>query len=373
MKVLHLTKYYHPYIGGIEQVTKDIVQSLNISTDIYCDVLCFNTSSTYIEESIETYKVYRTASLATLSSTAISPQYIQKFAKFAKNYDIIHIHHPNPIAFLALFLVRPSAKIIIHWHADIIRQKKLLKLFQPLQRWALQRADAIITTSQNYADHSQPLQDFKDKIQVIPIGIRPPTKVTFKRTNAYKNKKIIFSLGRLVSYKGFDVLINSAEFLDEEFIILIGGDGPLYDHLHELIEQKNLQNKVKLLGRLTEEEKSIYFQKCFLFCLPSITKAEAFGVVLLEAMTYAKPIVSTNIIQSGMSWVNKDDETGILVQPNSPQQLASAFKKLASDEELYKTLSKNALKRYKKHFTREKMITSLEALYKTVLVSPDKD
>ena len=367
VKILHLGKYYDPVPGGIEQVVKEIVEPCN-DDGISCDVLCSNTDSIYEETRFKNYTVFRTATLATFSSTSISIDYITKFRKIVKEYDIIHLHHPNPMAFLALYFVRPSAKIIVHWHSDIIRQKKLLKLFEPLQKWVLNRADVIIATSQNYVDYSNALQQFKEKVKIVPIGIQKHKPIKQKmRNDLYVDKKIIFALGRLVEYKGFEVLVESARYLDDSFMVLIAGTGPKGDVLKELITLYKLENKVKLLGRIDEEDKLMYYENCFAFCLPSITKAEAFGVVLLEAMAFGKPLVSSNIKESGMSWVNQHNKTGLLVDPGDVQQLASAFKKLANDKELYEEMSHNAFVRYEELFTREKMIDSLRSIYLKLL------
>ena len=200
IRILQLGKFFPPDLGGIESVMFDIVRGL-LEREIPCDVLCANSKARYSKEKFYAKssvnhkanqnaihaessvdlptnkpKIYanimRCASFGKFASTAIAPQMIFKLRKIIANYDIIHIHLPDPTANLALFLANHKGKkIIIHWHSDIVRQKFLLKLYAPLQKWLLNRADFIIATTQQYADSSPTLQPFAHKIVVIPIGI----------------------------------------------------------------------------------------------------------------------------------------------------------------------------------------------------------
>jgi len=370
MKILQFGRFYPPDMGGTQQVMYEISEGMTKDGHT-CDVLCSNTKAVYEKSHFDKYIVHRTASYGIVLSTSISPSLIYKLWKIHKDYDVIHVQAPDPLSFLALFLVRPTAKIVIHWQSDIVRQKKTLKYFLPLQNWVLSFANKIVCSSKKYADNSSCLQDFKDKVEVIPLGISNKPLVSNKNNvkkiqQKYKNKKIIFALGRLVSYKGFEYLVKSAKYLSDDFVILIGGTGVEKDNLLTIIKDNNLQNKVELLGYISTEEKNDYLESCFLFCLPSITKAEAFGVVIVEAMTFSKPIVSTNMEDSGVSWVNENNVTGLQVNPKSSEQLAEAFNKLSNDKNLYTQMCKNSLQRYRNFFTREKMIDSLTKLFKRI-------
>jgi len=373
MKILQFGRFYPPDMGGTQQVMYEISEGMTQDGHT-CDVLCSNTKASYEESVFDKYTVYRTASYGILLSTSISPQLLYKLWKIDKNYDLIHVQAPDPLAFLALFLVRPTAKVVIHWQSDVVRQKKTLKYFLPLQNWVLSFADKIVCTTDNYAHNSPCLQNFQDKIEVISLGISNESLISNKKNvekikAKYQNKKIIFALGRLVSYKGFEYLVESSQYLDDDFIILIGGTGVEKTNLLKIIDNNNLHDKVKLLGYLSAEEKNDYLESCFLFCLPSITKAEAFGVVIAEAMTFSKPIVSTNMQNSGVSWVNEHNVTGIQVDSKSAKQLADAFVQLANDKNLYQKMCEKSWERYNNFFTREKMIVSLKNLFRSLITS----
>ena len=371
MKILQFGKFYYPVFGGMERTMYEITEGFN-AEGITCDVLCSNTKPHSEVSRFDHYTVYRAASYGLINSAPISPKLISKLWKLHKSYDIIHIHHPDPMAFLALFLVRPDAKVVIQWQSDIVRQASMLKLFLPLQNWALRRADSIIAATDAYAQHSPHLKPYLDKVEIIPIGIsKEPLHSNKERVaeikEQYQNKKIVLAFGRLVSYKGFDYLIESARYLSDHYTVLIGGGGPEEKNLRDLIETYQLEDKVHLLGHVEESDKYNYYQAATLFCLPSVTKAEAYGVVLLEAMAFGKPVVSSKIEESGMVWVNQDQVTGLQVPPREPEALAAAIEKIGNDPVLYQSFSKNAKKRFETLFTRRTMLDNLKKLYNKLL------
>jgi glycosyltransferase involved in cell wall biosynthesis len=158
-------------------------------------------------------------------------------------------------------------------------------------------------------------------------------------------KYVIFSCGRLIYYKGFHVLIDSAEYLPDNCVIRIAGEGKLYDKLAKQIIQKGLSEKVFLLGHISNEELDQELRSCFLFCLSSIQRSEMYAVVQIDAFCHGKPVISTNIPGSGVSEVNQDGITGYTVEINNPKTIADKVNILLNDRKLYETFCKNALKR----------------------------
>lgn len=373
MKILQLTKHYPPYFGGIESVTYDITEGIN-RLGYQSDVLCVNENKQDVFEQIKNYQVWRMASWGKLMSTSISPQIIYQLERLKDDYDIIQVHFPDPMNALALFLTRPKSQIIIHWHSDIIKQNKVFRLYKPLQDWVLKRANAVVGTSHAYINSSKQLAPFIKKTVVIPIGIQDhrsgASDVIIKGIhNRFWNKKIVFSLGRLVYYKGFEYLIESARYLGEDTVVLIGGEGRLKKHLQNKIYKMGLVRKVFLLGNIPQDELGSYFEACNVFCLSSTERSEAFGVVLLEAMSFGKPIVATGIPGSGVSWVNEQGVTGFNVPVCSPKDLAGKISLLLDQEGLYKSFCFNSRKRFEDMFTSERMVEQFIDLYKNITSS----
>lgn len=372
MKILQLGKFYPPDTGGMETALYNITEELN-QRGIQCDVLCANKEKKYRNDLLNGYKVIRTSSYGIVASTSISPQMIRELKKVITNYDILHIHHPNPTANLALFMANPKKqKVVIHWHSDIIKQELELRFYKPLLIWMLKKADVIIGTSQKYIDESLQLKDFKNKCVPIPIGIKKNDigvdENKFEEIKVrFKNKKIIFSLGRFIYYKGFEYLIESAKYLPDNYVILLGGDGELKEKYEQIIRENGLSENVFLVGKIDQKDLGSYYEACDLFCLPSIAKSEAFGLVMVEAMSFGKPIVATKIKGSGTDWVNHNGITGLNVEPKNPEQLANAFKTILENQEIYSKFSKNAFQRYLNEFTIETEIEKLIKVYYTIL------
>ena len=376
MRILQIGKFY-PIKGGVEKVMYNIMIGLS-HNGMYCDMLCAVAG----KQKPGIIKINRYARLFCMSTwlnlcgTMISPAMIVMLWELRRDYDVIHIHHPDPMAALSLFLSGYKGRVVLHWHSDILAQKLLLKFYRPLQWWLIKRADAIVGTSPVYTEQSPWLKQVQDKITCIPIGIDEPVRNPQMETrlrSKYSGKKIIFSLGRLVEYKGYRYLIKAAKYLDDEYVVLIGGAGPLKDHLQALIDKSRLTAKVELLGFIPDSDLPGYFGACDLFCLSSVQRTEAFGIVQIEAMSFRKPLVATRIKGSGVSWVNADKVSGLNVKPCNAKALADAISTILSDKHLYNRLSEGAYRRYKEVFTKELMIEKCLSLYRHILKKVSSD
>ena len=377
MRVLQLGKFY-PIQGGVEKVMLDLVDGLS-AQGICCDMLCANThigEATKIIQYNKFAQIFCVKAWGKKFATMLSWQMIKILRQIGSNYDIIHVHHPDPMAALALLLSGYEGKVVLHWPSDILKQKVLLRFFMPLQNWLLNRADIVIGTTPVYVAQSPHLMNFQDKCSYLPIGINPvlpDSKQVLKIKNRYPGKKIIFSLGRLVEYKGYKFLVEAAKYLPDDYIILIGGSGPLKASLQSQIEHESLQDKVLLLGRISDEDLSSYYGACDLYCLPSIMKTEAFAIVQIEAMSCGKPIVATKIPESGVSWVNADGESGFNVPVKDSKALADAIARILCDQKIYQRLSQGAKTRFNHLFIKEKMIETCIGIYNKLLSEREDD
>ena len=371
MKILQIGKFY-PIIGGVEKVMFDLTSGF-AAIGVECDMLCANydttVKKTVIKELSPNNRIIICPAIKKLFATMISPAMIRELKRRCNDYDIIHIHHPDPMAALALYMSNYKGKIVLHWHSDILKQANLLKLYRPLQNWLINKAAVIVGTTPVYIKESPYLKNVQDKCTYLPIGIdevKWEAHAVEQIRNLYPGKKIIFSLGRLVQYKGYEYLIDAAKNLSDDYIILIGGSGPLKDSLQAQIDDNNLQSKVKLLGRVSEEDLPNYYQAIDLYCLSSTMKTEAFAIVQVEAMASRKPVVSTMIPGSGVAWVNADKESGITVETHSAKALSDAFIKILEDKDIYDRLAQGARNRYETVFRKEKMIQKCLDIYRSL-------
>ena len=369
MKILHLGKFCPPNEGGIEVFSFDLLEALN-KKGVKADLLCFDKQTN--EDVYKGFKYFACKTNILLNSAPISYDYTKTFLKIYKAYDIIHVHAPNPLAEI-LSLVA-NKRIIIHWHSDIVKQKIAYMFYRPIQQRIIQKSERVIVTSPQYLETSSQLKNYKDKAVVIPLGLNPARlKIDeedikkFKEIrNKIKNKKVVLAIGRLVEYKGFVYLIESAKFLRDDIVVLITGGGPLYNFLKNKIKSLGLENKVFLLGRVNINTVPVFIKNCDLFCLPSITRNESFGLSLVEALYFGKPLVTTDVEGSGMSYVNIHNQTGLVVPSKNPIALAEAINKILSNEKLRNVFSRNALERFKE-FRIDSVAGKIINLYEKIL------
>lgn len=377
MKVLQLGKFY-PILGGVEKVMWDLTRGLG-EEGVKVDMLCAVKPGCGIEQKElilplgENARVICVPAIRNVAATMISPAMCKKLREMIKDaqktgepYDIIHVHHPDPMAALALRLSGWKGKVVLHYHSDILKQKGLMKLYRPLQDWLLKRADKIVGTTPVYIAESPYLKDYQHKATYLPIGIEPLVPDTAKESeirDRFSGKKIIWSLGRLVGYKGFEYLVEAMAHLGEGYVLAIGGDGPLLSELQHKAEDCGVAGRVHFLGRLSDEDRAAWFAACDVFALSSIWRTEAFAIVQIEAMSLGKPVVSTRIPGSGVAWVNKDYESGLTVPVCNPEALADAIEKVCSNATFY---SAGARKRFDEMFTFRKMISGCLEIYRSI-------
>jgi glycosyltransferase involved in cell wall biosynthesis len=367
MKVLHLGKFCPPNEGGIEVFSFDLLEALN-KKGIKADLLCFGENTR--EDNYNGFKFFACKMNLKLNSAPLSYDYIKTFRKIVKHYDIIHVHSPNPLAEILTLIT--DKKVIIHWHSDIVRQKISYFFYRPIQQKVLKKADKIIATSLQYLETSKQIKNFKGKAIVIPLGLNPKRlKINEQDLREFdkikekiNNKKIVLAVGRLVEHKGFEYLVEAGQFLKDDTVVLIAGGGPLYETLKNKIEKLNLKDKILLLGRVKVNNIPAYMKNCDLFCLPSIY--ESFGLVLVEALYFGKPLVTTSVEGSGMNYVNKHNETGLVVPPKNSKALAEAINAILSNENLYEKFSRKALERFKE-FEIDSVADKIIEVYEIVL------
>lgn len=372
MRTLQVSKFFPPVMGGIEAVAWELAEGLNRS-GVVTNVLCSSQRAPGITQvSPSGYVICRAAALGRVLSTSVAPTMAWHLGRMASHADVVHVHMPDPMAAIALYLSRPRAKVVVHWHSDVIRQRMALRLYEPLQNWVLARADAVIATSPSYLESSVALQAWRDKVTIVPIGISDNHTSACSLMAAtirqrYRNRRVVFALGRMTYYKGFDVLIDAAARLPDDSVVVIGGDGELLDHYRSVVTKRGLAGKVHLLGHIPDHELASHFEACDVFCMPSTVRSEAYGVAIVEAMVMSKPVVASDILGSGVPWVNCHGLTGLNVPPRDPQALAEALTNLLSDDDLRVKMGEAARKRYEDEFGAALMTKRTLELYRRLL------
>jgi len=366
-KILHIPNYYPPHIGGIEDVCHSIVAGL---PEYHHRVICFNDKKNDEVDIYEGITVTRCGIFKKLFSQSLSisfyPQLKKLFAEFKP--DIVHFHTPNPLGSVYLLCLIPkNVKLIVHWHSDIVEQDFLYTFYHPIEKRLLRRADKIFVTSPTYVAGSKPLSHWENKLHVIPNTVnvqklaleKGDEHAIEKIRNHYEGKKIIFTFGRHVPYKGLSYLIDAIPELSSECVVVIAGKGPLTERLKKMSSASNLY----FIGRLHEAELRQYLHASYIFAFPSITRNEAFGIALAEAMYCGLPAVTFTIPDSGVNWVCIDKETGLESENGNSRALAVAINRLLEDAALRDTLGANASDRVRKFFVIDSIRDDLMQVY----------
>lgn len=363
LKILEVNKAYFPHIGGIETLVKQYSEELGqFDTQVRTLVCCDNRGGS-IRERVNGVPVIRAANFGTYFSCPISTQFVKQFRRLSQKADVIHIHMPFPLADFAMLLSGFKGKVVLSWHSDIVKQKKLLTLYKPLLKYLLNRADMIFVATEGHIDGSDFLPEYREKCRILPYGItvedylnidRKPI-LTEKLTD--KNSVKVFFTGRLVYYKGVDVLLKAFRLVNG-CELFIAGTGELEAELKAYAKEHNMEDKVHFLGFLPDDELKQAYADCDIFVLPSVAKSEAFGIVQLEAMVYGKPVINT-LLPSGVPHVSIHKKTGLTVPPSDFESLSAAILALARNRELREEYGKNAADRVMENFNEKDVIRKL--------------
>lgn len=368
MRILHFFKTYYPdTTGGIEQVIFQLCQGSR-ALGIEGEVLTLSPDPSPARLQVAEHQVTRVKENFNVASTGFSLKVFNQFREMAAEADLVHFHFPWPLMDLVHFATRHGRPTVLSYHSDIIKQRTLLKFYAPLMNQFLGSMDRILVASPNYQRSSETLKPFADKTVVVPYGLNQaeyPT-VSAQTQEQWRQRvpeKFFLFVGVLRYYKGLDSLLSALEGVDYPVVIL--GAGPQELELKAQAEKLQLRN-VLFVGRLDDEDKACLLQMCYALVFPSHLRSEAFGISLLEASMYGKPMISCEI-GTGTTYVNIHEETGLAVPPNAPVALREAMRRLWDDPALTELFGANALLRFQKLFTADHMCASTAQVYREVL------
>lgn len=368
MRIVHWGKYYPPHMGGIESVTRVLAEG-HAAAGHAVEVICFHDEATATQQ-VGPVRVTRCRQRLGAASQPLGWDYWRLGLGRARDADIVHLHGPNLLASLMALRLAKSTRLIVHWHSDIVGKGWLGRLLRPLEQAMLARADVVVCTSPPYAEHSRPLQPWRHKLSSVPIGIEDPGHAGSppalpERVERFlAGRRHVFSIGRLVPYKGFAHLVDAAAQLPPDLAVVIGGNGPLRESLEARALAAGVADRVLFTGGLSDAELDALMRRATAFCLPSVARSEAFGVVLLEAMARGVPVVATRIAGSGVPWVNRDGDSGLNVEPGDAQALAAACSRIAADPALRERFAQGARSNFEQRFSAQVFASTMLDVYR---------
>ena len=385
-KVLQISKYYFPFLGGTEQVARDIAKALKHYDDVEQKIICFNEDAKLdgyvnhheetIREQVDNVEVIRCGYVAKYASQALSLTYGKELKSVIKEFnpDLIILHYPNPfVTYYLLKYIQPHCKLAVYWHLDITKQKFLKHFFDGQNKKLIARSSKILGATPVHVNESAYSAVMGDKKYVLPYAIDEKRLVISDAEKQkaeeikkkYEGKVLGFFIGRHVPYKGLRYLIEaSSKIQDNKMHFLIAGTGELTEELKQLSAN---DPKVEFVGRVTDSEWRSFLYACDIFCFPSITRNEGFGLAQAEAMYYEKPVVTFTIKGSGVNYVTLNGVTGIECPNCDSASYAKALQKLADNIQLRREMGASGRHRVLDNFTESQFVKNVGKLLDEIL------
>lgn len=372
MRVTMVNKYYPPHLGGIEYVMRDLAEGLVEHEGASVRVLVSNNGPERVSETINGVEVERFPRLFEKASTPVPRGLGRAIAAEAKRTpppDVMHLHFPYPFGEVAWYLRNPGLPTVLTYHSDIVRQETALALYRPLLERVLDRVDLIVAASPQMIEHSPFLAPRAEKCRLVTYGVpverQADTPETLARAAAIRaehgGRKIVLFVGRLVYYKGADVLVDAMADVDADLVLV--GSGPLEPALREAATRHGIGERVTFLPPQPEAELAALYHAADVFALPSVARSEAFGLVQVEAMAAGTPVVSTTL-PTGVPFVNRNGVTGLTVTPGDVAELAAALARILGDDTLRARFGEAARLRAYDEFTIPRMCEGYASVYR---------
>ena len=364
--VLHIFKVYYPDLfGGTLSVIRDICAGLK---DIFsAGVLVCSSGGGKNQIVVNDVAVERVRSFGDVLSLPAAPTYPLRLWRRIAEHDLLALHAPFPLADLVFaFGLGRNRPLVVHWHADIVSHAALRPFVEPLMRRTLRRADAIIVSDSALIENTPLLREFAGKCHTVPFGVDVAKyqRPTLQHDRVNTRGRLVLACGRLVPYKGFDVLVRAA--VGQSFEVWIVGEGRERERLEQLIESLGVADRVRLLGSVPESERVKLMSIADVFVMPSVTNAETFGLVQLEAMAAGRPIVNT-ALDTGVPHVARDGIEAITVPPGDARKLGDAINTLIADPERRQRMGLAARQRAITRYSTTAFKEGVETVYRQVI------
>jgi glycosyltransferase involved in cell wall biosynthesis len=370
MRVLHFYRTYLPdTVGGAEQSIYHLCRA-GAEQGIENRVLTL-TPQRGSEPVIQLpgHQVERVASRFKIASVELSWRAVLRFRQLVRDADVVHYHFPWPMGDIAHLLTQVRKPSIVTYHADIQRGRSLLTAYRPVMHRFLRGVDRIVATSPNYAETSDILQLYRRKLEIVPLGLTrnyypsPSDALIRHWKERIGGGPFFLFVGVFRYYKGLPVLIDAIRRTG--YPVVIVGDGPLGPEIRALAKTSGATG-AHFTGSISEEDKMALIQLSSAIVFPSPNRAEAFGMSLLEGAMMGKPMITCEI-GTGTSYVNVQGETGLVVAPDDPADLALAMQKLWNDRVLCERMGRRALSRFEDLFTAQRTAASYKRIYQSVI------
>ncbi len=372
MRVLCFGKYPSSHHGGIERNVQTLGEGLAARGVKVTNLVYGGAERT--ESMVNGVRVVASPLTVQAGSQPVSLAMLGEARRqVAAGVDVIHLHFPDPFAHVVASAAAGRVPMVVSWHSDIVRQRMVGAVYRQFARFMLRQPKAVLVATPRHADSRQlemlvPLE----RVHVVPYGIDvrrfAPTASVLTRAALlrarYGPQPIVFSLGRHVPYKGFDVLIDAVARTDVQLVL--GGTGPLTDMLKARAKASGAADRIHLVGAIAEADLPAWHHASDMYCLSSVEPAEAFGLVQAEAMACGRPVINTEL-NNGVNHLNPDGVSGLTVPVGDAEAMAAAIRRLAADPGLRKRLGEAGRERISTQFSIPAMVGQTLDIYRDVV------
>ncbi|CAN5675026.1 glycosyltransferase [soil metagenome] len=363
--VVQISTFYSEN-GGVEKAVSDLVAGLK--ADHAVSVLCTHSNQKTHRDDVDGVAVTSVGRFIEIQGRPLAAMFPYELSRFT--CDVAHYHLPFPLAMASHLISAPRAKLnVATWHHDLVKNPHFKKFIEPFLESFLDRLDMIIVTAPALIEHTPVLLKRREKCRVIPLGIAEELFVREEPDTTCSglpntDEPVVLYVGRLVYYKGVDVLIRAMKSVKGQLMLV--GEGPLRSELESLAKELGIADRVHFAGRVSDQDLAYAYKKSSIFVLPSTLPTECFGLVQVEAMLSGKPVINTNL-PTGVPWVSIHNETGMTVPPNDVSALSEAITGLLDNNQLRQKLGKQARERAQSMFTLKRHVSAVSDLYGELL------
>lgn len=372
MRILHAYKVYFPSVyGGIPSVIAMLATLPR--QEFETEILVARGRGPGVVYEFGGVKVEAVSSLATVMSTPLAPTYPFRLLAKARAADVVVHHAPFPLTDIGILLLPKNTALVVHWHAEVVGRSWLMRVLAPFIRNSLRRADRIVVSDPVIIENSPYLKEFSEKCVAIPYGCDDAywgqlNSDDQREVDRLKEEypRLIVAVGRLVSYKGYEIFLRAMQDVDANAVII--GEGQLRAELTEIAKELGVSSRIRLLGVLEPHEVKQYIHAARVLAFPSVSEAEAFGLVQLEAMSASKPIVNT-ALPTAVPHIARDGREGLTVPAGDPVAFAGALNRVLDQPDFATALGKAGRERVRIEYNQSLFLSRMQDVYEQALQS----
>ncbi len=374
MRIVQVSPWFYPHLGGVESHVQGLARELAARGHEVTVVTARHTPSAPERESMDGFDVVRVKPRIVVLRTPIAPRIRSVLRDLPA--DVVHAHLPPPLSahYAADSCEQRGLPLVLTYHCDVELPSLPGSLVETVYRRSLgastlRRAAKVIVTTKTYAATSRAV--WRHSPVVIPNAVdvhrfhpEADGAAVRKRLKIPPDRPVALLVGRIVPHKGVEHFVEAARYLPG-VQLLVAGEGASLEAMEHLAQSLGVKDRVRFLGRVSQENLPKVYAACDVFVLPSVSRLEAFGIVALEAMATGKPVVVADI--PGVREMIEDGREGLLADPVNPRDLADKIQRLVSDPALRDEMGRRGREKVLTSFTLETVTDQVVSVYQDVL------